>query len=260
MRDFQGEHMPDLAGTLTEKEKETLRLMGRGHDAKSMARHLGLSVHTVNERLRAARQKLSVSSSREAARRLLDSESQAPDFRGDRILGEAGTRPALAQEGTAIAPGGRAHRPQWIAAGVTMSVILGIAALALQPQSASTTAPVPAPATPAQAEVVRSARAWLTIVDAGRWEESWRATGDSFRSLNTVEAWTRASEQGRVPLGAVVSRADLSRESVPAPPHGLEMVKFRTSFANRPSATETLTLIREGQAWRVVGYWIDWPD
>jgi DNA-binding CsgD family transcriptional regulator len=251
--------MSELSQTLTEKEKETLRLMGRGHDAKSMARHLGLSVHTVNERLRAARQKLSVSSSREAARRLLDSESGTPDFHGDRILGEAGAGLSPADGGKA-ADKRRTQRSSWLAAGVVMSLILGIAALALQPQSVSTSAPVPAPATPAQAEVVRTARAWLTMVDAGRWAESWRATGATFRSMNTVEAWTRASEEGRVPLGAVVSRAELSREAVPAPPHGLQMVKFRTSFATRPNATETLTLVREGEAWRVVGYVIDWPD
>lgn len=252
--------MTDVSQTLTEKEKEALRLMGRGHDAKSMARHLGLSVHTVNERLRAARRKLSASSSREAARRLLDSESGTPDFHGDRILGEARARPAGAQDRAAIDAEGRTHRPQWIAGGVVMSLILGIAALALQPQSASPPTRAPISATPAQAEVVGSARNWLAMVDAGRWAESWRATGQSFRSMNTVEAWAQASEEGRVPLGAVVSRADLSREAVPAPPHGLQMVKFRTSFANRPNATETLTLTREAQTWRVVGYVIDWPD
>lgn len=61
----------DGYGSLTDKEKQTLRLILRGHDAKSTARHLGLSVHTVNERLREARRKLAVSSSREAARLLL---------------------------------------------------------------------------------------------------------------------------------------------------------------------------------------------
>lgn len=33
---------------LTEKEKKTLRLIVRGHDAKSTARELGLSVRTSN--------------------------------------------------------------------------------------------------------------------------------------------------------------------------------------------------------------------
>ncbi|HTU11224.1 MAG TPA: DUF4019 domain-containing protein [Allosphingosinicella sp.] len=249
--------MSDLSRTLTEKEKETLRLMGRGHDAKSLARHLGLSVHTVNERLRAARRKLSASSSREAARRLLDSEGAGPDFLGDRLLGEAAAASSPANGGEA-ADRRRAFRSPWLAAGVVMSLIVALAALALQPQPASTPAQGAAATTPAQAEAVRTARDWLASVDAGRWEESWRATGDSFRALNTVQAWTEASRQGRVPLGAMVARADLSQESVPAPPAGLEMVKFRTRFANRAEATETLTLVREGQAWRVVGYWISW--
>lgn len=56
--------------SLTEKEKQALRLLVNGFDAKSMAQHLGLSVHTVNERLREARRKMAVSSSREAARQL----------------------------------------------------------------------------------------------------------------------------------------------------------------------------------------------
>ena len=59
---------------LTEKEKDALRLLLRGHDAKSSAQALGLSVHTVNERLREARRKLGTTSSREAARRLLAEE------------------------------------------------------------------------------------------------------------------------------------------------------------------------------------------
>lgn len=74
---------------LTEKEKDALRLLLRGHDAKSSARELGLSVHTVNERLRDARRKLGVTSSREAARRLLAEESDAPENLGDTALGRA---------------------------------------------------------------------------------------------------------------------------------------------------------------------------
>lgn len=45
-------------GDLTEKEKETLRLLLSGHDTKSTASTLGLSVYTINDRLRSARRKL----------------------------------------------------------------------------------------------------------------------------------------------------------------------------------------------------------
>ena len=68
-------------GALTEKEKQTLRLIVRGHDAKSVARSLGLSVHTINERLRDARRKMAVSSSREAARLLFDFPSPSSETR-----------------------------------------------------------------------------------------------------------------------------------------------------------------------------------
>jgi DNA-binding CsgD family transcriptional regulator len=61
-------------GTLTDREKAVLRLLAKGFDTKSAARELGLSVHTVNERLRSTRRKLRVTSSREAARLLLEQE------------------------------------------------------------------------------------------------------------------------------------------------------------------------------------------
>ena len=52
----------------TKKELEVLALIARGHDAKSASFELGVSTHTIYERLRRAREKLGVSNSREAAR------------------------------------------------------------------------------------------------------------------------------------------------------------------------------------------------
>ena len=59
---------------LTPRQKEILRLLLNGYDAKSAGRELGISVHTVNEHLREARRHLGVSSSREAARMLRQAE------------------------------------------------------------------------------------------------------------------------------------------------------------------------------------------
>lgn len=67
--------MEDDLARLSEREKAVLRLLARGHDAKSAAQALGLSVHTVNERLRDARRTIGASSSREAARKLADAEA-----------------------------------------------------------------------------------------------------------------------------------------------------------------------------------------
>ena len=146
-----------------------------------------------------------------------------------------------------------------------MSIFLGVLALSLLSDgttpSAATNAPSSsntiAPLAVSESEVVRSARDWLVLGDQGRWKDGWLATATSFRKLNTVEQWAGAAEKVRVPLGALVSRTALSQESVPAPPAGVEVVKFRTSFANRADVIETVSLAREGSDWKVVGIYVD---
>jgi DNA-binding CsgD family transcriptional regulator len=237
---------------LTDKEKATLRLIVRGHDAKSCARHLGLSVHTINERLREARRKLGVSSSREAARLLQDEEEGAPEKLGDEALGDDSRR----GEGASVPLPTRSGRgPQFamLAGGTTMLVTIAALVLAPGAQPSSQVAS-PALAAATQTEATASALRWLALVDASRWQESWAATGATFRKANTVDAWRSASEQARVPLGAVISRVPNGEESVPAPPAGYMMVRFRTTFANGGEIKETLSLVREGAEWRVVGY------
>jgi DNA-binding CsgD family transcriptional regulator len=113
---------------LTAREKETLRLLFAGHDAKSIARHLSLSVHTVNERLRDARRKLNVSSSREAARLL--AEREGPNSLGDNRIGVGGPRPVgVRLHGASNAERG-ISRLAWLGGGMlTMSLIVAFAAL-----------------------------------------------------------------------------------------------------------------------------------
>ena len=252
--------------SLTEKEKQTLRLIVRGHDAKSSARHLGLSVHTVNERLRDARRKLEVSSSRAAARLVLDTEGDDPQNVADKQIGEAASVEVMGQDATSADSQWRPHhRPGVIAGAAIMSTFLAILALSLAP--GGTTSPVAtsvassgattAPLAVSESAVVRSARDWLALGDLGRWKDGWLATATSFRKLNTVERWASVAVKVRVPLGALVSRTALSQESVPALPAGVEVVKFRTSFANQADVVETVSLAREGAEWKVVGIYVD---
>ena len=74
---------------LSGREKAVLKLLAHGHDAKSTARQLGISVNAVNERLRTARRKLEVSSSRQAARLLASSEQQGSNSFVDKKIGMA---------------------------------------------------------------------------------------------------------------------------------------------------------------------------
>lgn len=144
-----------------------------------------------------------------------------------------------------------------------MSIILGLLALsAIDVGTAPTVATAEqaasgSPLAASESEVVRSARAWLVLGDQGRWNDGWLATGTSFRKLNSSAQWAAAAEKARVPLGAVISRTGLSQESVPAPPDGAEVVKFRTDFANKAGVVETVALAREGSDWKVVGIYMD---
>ncbi|MGH6696740.1 DUF4019 domain-containing protein [Sphingopyxis sp.] len=245
---------------LTEKEKETLRLLVDRHDAKSMARHLGLSVHTINERLRDARRKMSASSSREAARQLREIERQDPQFLADRVLGAAAGVTDMEEPRTPVETRPMSRRFGWIAGGIFMSISLALFALAsLSGTAGAPAAPKPAAiaAPAAETAAVRAARRWLALTDKGDWNGSWNATGQAFKSLNTSERWAEVSKAVRTPLGALVSRELISEENVPAPPYGYQVVKFRTSYVNKAGAIETLSLVREGGEWRVVGCTIE---
>jgi len=241
---------------LTDKEKETLRLLVHGYDAKSMARHLGLSVHTINERLRDARRKMAVSSSREAARQLHEAERRDPQIFGDKALGDVGARVVTDTVPRSPRAFSMLQRPGWIVGGIIMSFSLALLAFASLP--GTTVAPTTAPSTAtAESAAVTAARDWLALVEKRDWNGSWEATGQAFKALNTVETWTRVAQQVQGPLGAVKARVLVREEMVPAPPYGYQMVKFRTDYTNKAGAIETLSLAREGDAWRVVGVTVE---
>lgn len=129
---------------LSEREKETLRLLLQGHDAKSIARDLGLSVHTVNERLRSSRRKLEVPSSRQAARLLALSEQQTSNFVVNKQIGVARDGVEVNEEGRRNGRRGVKH-PVVLAIGGTLAVSLILATAMLTWVSSKGTEPGPLP-------------------------------------------------------------------------------------------------------------------
>jgi hypothetical protein len=105
------------------------------------------------------------------------------------------------------------------------------------------------------------ARDWLVLTDRGDAGASWDAAARQFRSSLPRERWADSLRKAREPLGAIAQRAVLSTTfatSFPGAPDGnYAIVLFRTSFAKKAEAAETVTLEREADgAWRVVGYFI----
>ena len=252
--------------TLSEREKETLRLLLKGHDAKSVAVALGLSVHTVNERLREARRKLGVGSSRAAARLLAQVEAQSPNFLGDMELGVAATTARGGEPGASIKRRRVGHSAAWLSGGLAiMLAIVAAAAIAMVLHGDGKAPPATPVALSASSSVsdqasTASAEEWARLLDGQRWADSWTSSGSVFRSKLTQADWTTTIQPLRQKLGSVSSRSlksVSSASSLPGVPDGeYKIVQFATVFANKPDAVETVVLTHESSGWKVNGYFI----
>ena len=243
--------------SLTHKEKETLRLLLQGYDAKSMAQHLGLSVHTINERLRDARRKMGTSSSREAARLLREAEARDPHLLGDKGFGDAARLPASQQERQPAQRRGTLRRAGWIVGGIVMPITAALLILStmsgqeLTPAAAEPTATAVSATPASEAAAIAAARAFLALCDHDDWGASWQATHKSFQLLNTVDWWAEASRGVRRDVGSARSRELLTVDFRPAPPNGYWTIKFKADYSKKGNAIETLSLASENGIWKV---------
>lgn len=118
-------------GKLSAAQRTALSLLAQGHTAKSIANLTDRSVGAVNERLREARRKTGVGSSRELARLFAAQENR------DEFIGVA---PAPAVEPDSIPPVASGRRWKGFAL-MPLTLAAAIAAIVLIAQSPSQTAP-----------------------------------------------------------------------------------------------------------------------
>ncbi len=101
---------------------------------------------------------------------------------------------------------------------------------------------------------------WLNMVDDGKYAESWDVAAPFFKDQVTKEQWLQGLGQARAPLGKVVKR-DIESSDIhsvlPGAPEGeYIVVVLKASFEKMSPATETVTLKKDENHWRVVGYYI----
>jgi len=113
----------------------------------------------------------------------------------------------------------------------------------------------------AQSAAETTTRTWLTLVDSGQYEASWGNAASFFRAAITSEDWVQALSGPRAAFGAVLGRETLSAEytkTLPGAPDGEYVVfQFQSSFENKASAVETVTVMKDLDGkWRVAGYFI----
>jgi hypothetical protein len=107
----------------------------------------------------------------------------------------------------------------------------------------------------------KSAEAWLTLTDSGKYAESWQEASTSFKAAVSQDQWLSALKSVRTPLGKVLSRKLKSAnytKTLPGAPEGeYVVIQYDTSFEDKKDSIETITsmLDKDGK-WRVSGYFI----
>jgi hypothetical protein len=128
-----------------------------------------------------------------------------------------------------------------------ITALLGVSAIAQDSQPTS------------QAEAAASA--WLALVDAGRYADSWEQAAGMFKSKISAPTWTSVIGGVRAPLGALKSRQIQSStftHTLPGVPDGnYVVIKYSTRFENKAGAVETVTPLQEKDGtWHVSGYFV----
>jgi Protein of unknown function (DUF4019) len=123
------------------------------------------------------------------------------------------------------------------------------------------TVPAATPAATPEAAAQSAALAWLGLIDAGNYAQSWSSASSLFRQKVSELQWQSAAAGARAPFGALKSRTLLSvslKSALPGAPDGQYVViQFASSFEHKAHAVETVTpMLDTDGKWRVSGYYI----
>jgi hypothetical protein len=101
-------------------------------------------------------------------------------------------------------------------------------------------------------------KAWVGQIDSGKYDASYDFACMAMRDKVKEDRWVLILKSLRAPMGAVVSRKQLSHVYRPNGVPGLNgecvVVKYDTAFEHLAPATETVVLKWEDGKWRGAGY------
>ena len=108
---------------------------------------------------------------------------------------------------------------------------------------------------------VAAAEQWLSLVDEGKYDQSWKEAAKYFKNAVSQDKWYQSLQAVRNPLGKLISRkvkTQVYKTTLPGAPDGeYVVIQFETSFKNKKAAVETVTpMMDEDGVWRVSGYYI----
>ncbi len=106
--------------------------------------------------------------------------------------------------------------------------------------------------------VIKAANAWLALVDAEKYDESWKQAAALFRGQVEQNSWVDSLQKFRNPMGALISRdfprVDFTKTLRGAPDGEYVIIHTKAAFKNKEPVTERITLVKEADGWKVSAF------
>jgi hypothetical protein len=143
------------------------------------------------------------------------------------------------------------HRTAVLAAALAVAVLPITQALAEAP-------PPPVDETVAKRDATAAAKAWLALVDAGKYPESWEQGSSVFRGKITKDGWVSAISQ-RGSFGKLRERKFDSATYKIVDGRPTVVILWKGSYEAMPSLTEQVAMTLDDGKWRSSGYFVKPP-
>jgi hypothetical protein len=132
---------------------------------------------------------------------------------------------------------------------------------AKEPPGAKTPAAAANKHAAAEQEAVAAAEVWLALVDRGEIAQGWETAASALKDAADRRDFVKQVGDVRNALGKLISRQLESKQyatNLPGAPTGQYVVlQYKSSFANKKSAIETVTpMLDKDKKWRVSGYFV----
>jgi hypothetical protein len=106
-----------------------------------------------------------------------------------------------------------------------------------------------------------AAQSWLAQIDGAHYAASWDTAAPAFQAAVSKADWEKSIASLRAPMGAVEKReliaASYKERLLGAPPGPYVVIQYRSQFANKKAAVETLTPMKSADgSWHVSGYFV----
>ncbi|HSJ13259.1 MAG TPA: DUF4019 domain-containing protein [Longimicrobiales bacterium] len=132
-------------------------------------------------------------------------------------------------------------------------LLLAAAPASSEAQSARPVLPAAADSTAQGAE--QAARAWLALLDSGRYDSAWVHVVPVMRAAIGYEAWRSTLLEARGPFEPLSGRRLVRAEGAGSMfPGRSYLLSFELATTLDPATSETVVLVREQGVWKVGGY------